>query len=137
MKTRPTSVTVISWFLIITGLISGIMSFVMRDTPEVQAAMAQHPLPVHYQYVLLYVGLAISIISALLMLQGINAGRLLYTGWGTIGLIIGFATSPTPMILIPGTVIFGLFVALLFSKKASAFFQPSSGIASGPPASEG
>jgi hypothetical protein len=126
MKKRPISVTVISWFLIITGLLGLAGSFfvVTSHDPRLMEAMARSPLPVPIQYGLLVGGTAITVASGVGMLTAQNWARMLYVIWSAVGLIIGIATSPSKMGMIPGGVVFLIIAFFLFQPKANQYFQP-------------
>jgi hypothetical protein len=125
MITRPTSVSVISWFLIVISIISLISTTMMIGNPTVTQLMEKTPLPIPIQYAMSYLGLSIMLISGIFMLKGLDWARKLYVGWTTFGLLIGIATSPMKATLIPGTVMFIVIVFFLFRPKANAYFSPS------------
>jgi hypothetical protein len=104
MNTRPTSITVVSWILIVTGLVSLVASTVSLDNPMTKDLMSRSPIPIPLQYIMMYFGLLAQLASGIAMLKCKNWGRLLYTIWGVIGLAIGLITSPMKTMLIPGVV---------------------------------
>ena len=124
MNKRPTSITIIAWLLIVTGAFSIYSTTTMIDNPQVLDMMKKSPLPVSAQYTISYIGLSIMIISGIGMLKGFNWARLLYVIWSALALVIGLATSPMKVMLLPGLVFFGMVVFLLFRPKASEFFLP-------------
>jgi hypothetical protein len=125
MKIRPTSVTVISWILIVMGGISLIVSTLMLKNPTTREMMARCPLPVPLQYAMLYVGLFVTITSGLAMLKGQNWARLLYVIWGAVGFLIGLATSPMKTAMIPGLIVYVVVVFFLFRPKVNQYFGRS------------
>jgi len=124
MKTRPTSVTVIAWLLIITGGINLITTTVTLGNPNVTAIMSKSLLPIPVQYAVSYLGLFLSIVCGIALLKGCNWARYLYTVWGGIGLVIGILTSPMKLMMIPGVVLFLILVFFLFRSKATKYFSP-------------
>jgi type IV secretory pathway TrbL component len=120
---RPTSVSIIAWFLIATALISVVTTYTSLDNPVAQELMAKNLLPLSVQYVMLYVGLAISVASGVAMLKGWVWGRTLYIAWSVLGLVIGLATSPLKLMLIPGALILAIIAFFLYRPKAKAFFS--------------
>ena len=124
MTKRPTSITVISWILIVTGGISLITTTAMINNPAVQDMMAKNPIPIPVQYAMSYVGLLVTILSAVAMLKGANWARYLYVIWNVVGGGIGFATSPMKAAMIPSLVVFLVIAFFLFRPKATAFFVP-------------
>jgi hypothetical protein len=123
MNKRPKSVTFISWFFIVTGVFSLLTSFTSMNNPLVLELMAKSPLPVPAQFAMMYVGLAISITSGIFMLRGANWARFLYIIWSAIGFLIGLATSPAKLMLIPGIIVYGIIVFFLLRPNANAFFS--------------
>ena len=125
MTIRPTSVTVISWILIVMGGISLITCTLMLNNPMAKELMARNPLPLSVQYAMMYVGLLVMITSGLAMLKGQNWARLLYVVWSALGFLIGVATSPMKTAMIPGLVVYLVFVFFLFRPKANQYFTGS------------
>ena len=125
MKTRPTSVTVISWVLVVWGGLSLITSTLMWKNPLTKEIMARGPLPVPVQYAMIYVGILVMIASGLAMLKGQNWARLLYVIWNPVGFLIGLATSPMKTATIPGLIIYAVIVFFLFRPKVNQYFGRS------------
>jgi len=124
MTKRPTSITVISWILIVTGGISLITTTAMINNPAVQDMMAKNPIPIPVQYAMSYIGLLVMIVSGVAMLKGMNWARYLYVIWNLVGFVIGIATSPMKAAMIPSLVVFLVIAFFLFRPKATAFFVP-------------
>jgi hypothetical protein len=122
MKIRPTSITVISWILIVLGSISLITTSVMINNTTVRDMMAKSPIPISVQFAMTYVGVLILIICGIGMLKGRNWTRLLYVIWSVLSFVLGFATSPAKAAMLPGLVIFVIVVFFLFRPKATEFF---------------
>jgi len=122
MKKRPTSITVIAWILIVMGGISLITSTISLNNPTAKELMGRSLIPIPVQYVMMYVGLFITLVSAIAMLKGKNWARFLYVIWGIIGFIVGITTSPMKTAMIPGMVIFIVVVIFLFRPKANEYF---------------
>src|SRR4051794_39364912 len=121
---RPTSVTVISWILIVTGTISLITTTVMINNPMARELMAKSPIPIPLQFAMSYVGLLMTLVSGAAMLKGCNWARLLYVIWSICGFLISRLTSPMKFALIPGLFVFALIAFFLFRPKANQFFSP-------------
>ncbi len=128
MKKRPTSVTVIAWILLVINALSLLGSIMAINNPMAQEQMAKSPIPIPLQYVMLYLGLSISILCAIFMLRAANWARLLYIAWGAIGLLFGLLASPDKPILIPGILMYAIFVFFLLRPKASAYFTHSDNV---------
>jgi len=125
MKTRPTSVTVISWILIVMSGIALIYSTLMLNNPLAKDLMASSPIPVPIQFVLWYVWVVVMIVSGLAMLKRQNWARLLYVIWGAVGGLIGLATSPLKVAMIPSFLFYVVVVFLLFRPKVRGYFGRS------------
>jgi hypothetical protein len=123
MKDRPKSITIISWFLIITGGISVISTALTYDNPEVVKMMELSVMPIIMQYIMMAIGLVITVTCGVLMLKGKGIGRITYVGWTIISLLIGVVTSPVKAMLIPGVVFFILITFFLFRPKANDYFS--------------
>ena len=81
--------------------------------------MAKSPILVPLQYVMLYLGLSISILSAIFMLRDANWVRLLYIGWSGVELLVFLLTSPVMPMLIPGILMYAVFVFFLVRQVAA------------------
>ncbi|HMD86976.1 MAG TPA: hypothetical protein VKO18_19985 [Terriglobia bacterium] len=125
MKTRPTSVTVISWILIVMGGIWLIESTIMLNNPLAKDLMASSPIPVPLQFATWYVGVVVMIASGLAMLKGQNWARLLCVIGGAVGGLIGLATSPTKVVMIPSFLFYVVIVFFLFRPKVQEYFGKS------------
>ena len=122
MSARPTSVTVISWILIVLAVLSLVTTTLMMENPQAQELMRKSPVPLSVQYALSYVNLAILLVCGIAMLKGRNWGRWLYVAGSAVGLLVGVVTSPVKAALIPGVVIFAVVTFFLFRPKANRYF---------------
>lgn len=86
--------------------------------------MAQSPIPATFRYILSYLGSLVIIVSGAAMLMRKNWARYLYVIWSLVDLVIGIATSPMKVAMIPGFVVFVVITVFLFRPKATAFFLP-------------
>lgn len=123
MKTRPRSVTVISWILIVLGVLGFVSTIAMQNDATALELMGKSPIPIPVQIALNYLGLVVTIVSGAVMLKGWNWGRLLYIGWSAVSFMIGIITSPVKWALIPGLVIFLVLAFFLFRPKANEYFS--------------
>lgn len=123
MDKRPKSVTFISWFYIVAGAFSLLTSVTSMNNPLVLELMAKSPIPISAQFAMMYVGLAVSITSGIFMLRGANWARFLYIIWGAISFLIGLATSPAKLMLVPGIIVYGIVVFFLLRPNTNAFFS--------------
>jgi hypothetical protein len=133
MRTRPTSITVIAWILILLGGISlvattlmistGMIDKVMIDNPAARELISKSPIPVPVQYAMSYAGLLIMFVSGVAMLKGQNWGRWLYVVGTAVGFFIGIMTSPVKETMIPGFVFFVVVTFFLFRPSANKYFS--------------
>lgn len=120
---RPTSVTVIAWFLIVSSGMSLIASIATINNPTVRDLMAASSLPIPLQYAMTYVGLSVMIVAGLAMLNGRRWARVFYVGWSALSFTVLLVTSPVRPTLIPGLVVFALLTFLLFRPRVNQFFS--------------
>jgi len=133
MRTRPTSITVIAWILILFGGISlvtttlminnGMIDEVMIDNPAARELLSKSLIPIPVQYAVTYVGLLVMLVSGVAMLKGQNWGRWLYVVGTAAGFLIGIITSPLKEAMIPGFVVFVVVTFFLFRPKANKYFS--------------
>jgi hypothetical protein len=127
MRTRPTSITVIAWILILMGGISLVTTTLMIDTvttnPAVRELLSKSPIPVPVQYAMTYVALLVTLASGVAVLKGQNWGRWLYVVGTALGFLIGIMTSPLKSAMIPGFVVFVVVAFFLFRPKANKYFS--------------
>ncbi|MRW89056.1 hypothetical protein GJ699_03570 [Duganella sp. FT80W] len=121
---RPTSISVIAWFLIVTSVIALPFQHRSLSDPIAYELLSRSVLPVSVQIALAYAGLAMSLACGIGMLKGFDWSRKVYVGWSVFGLLIGLFTSPMKLVLIPGALILALFAYFLFRPQANAWFVP-------------
>ena len=127
MRTRPTSITVIAWILILMGGISLVTTTLMinpvMNNPAIRELMSKSPVPVPVQYAMTYVALLVMLVSGVAMLKGQNWGRWLYVVGTALSFLIGIVTSPLKGAMIPGFVVFVMVTFFLFCPKANTYFS--------------
>lgn len=123
MKKRPISVTVISWILIVTSSLTLITTLFTLNNPMVRDFMGKSMLPIEIQFILIFVGVTVTLVSGIAMLKGLYWSRLLYAAWGVIGYTIQLVTSPMKTSLIPGFIVFAIMIVFLFRPKANDYFS--------------
>jgi len=121
---RPTSITVIATILIVMTGISLITCTLALNNPMAKELMAKSLLPIPVQYMMMYVGFFINVVTGIAMLRAQNWARFLYVIWGVIGFVIGLATSPMKAAMIPSLVVFAVISFFLFRPKANEYFSP-------------
>jgi len=128
MQSRPTSLTVVCWILIVSGPLAILPLFMgTMHNPHVVELMNKSPFPVSVQYALMWSGALVTSGSGVMMLYQQNRARLLYVGWSILGIIIGLTTSPIKIMLLPGIVVFAIIGFFLFRPAANDYFAGVSG----------
>ena len=129
VQSRPTSVTVVSWILILMGAVSlvGVVSTLNNPQIKEQTAelIAHSSIPVPVQYAMSFGGMLVLIVSGEAMLLGQNWARFLYVVWNGVGFIVGLITSPMKLLMIPSGLVYLVLVLLLFRPRANQFFASS------------
>ena len=128
MQSRPQSLTVVCWILIVLGPLAIVPAFtVTMHDPNVIELMNKSPLPISVQYAMMCLGALITSGSGIMMLYRQNWARFLYIGWIIIGIIIALITSPFKVMLLPGIVMNAIIAFFLFRPAANAYFAGASG----------
>lgn len=123
MNKRPLSITIISWFLIIMGVLSVFSAIASMDNPMVKELMDQTPVPKSIQYTFMFLGFLVTFVSGIGMLKGKNWARYLYVVFSVLGMIYNFLTSPiATMYLIPSAILLVVISFFLFRKNAKNYF---------------
>ena len=122
MKTRPVSVSVIGWLLIVMGGLSFFSILLTINNPMVHEAMSGNPLPIPILYTVSFLNILVMIASGIGILKGYNWARWLYVIWNTFEFFVGFTTFPVKRMMLPGLVVFLIIVFFLFSPPVNAFF---------------
>lgn len=126
MLKRPVSVAISCWFLILASLVSLVPAYLGRNDPVMLAWMADSPIPipVAVQVAILFVNLGITLLTAVAMLQGYRGARTVYVAWSVIDTAVALATVPDRMAVLPGTLMFVVICAFLYSPRSNAWFSP-------------
>ena len=69
------------------------------------------------------VGTVVSLLCAYGILRGQPWGRVVFAGWGVIGLVVSFFTMPSRAVLIISVAFLALFLFLLFRPAADRWFR--------------
>ncbi|MBI5696542.1 MAG: hypothetical protein HZC51_12565 [Nitrospirae bacterium] len=123
MTKRPLAVTIISWFLIVGGVISVFSISFSLNNPIARDMMSKSLLPIPVQVAMVYVGVVIGITSGVAMLKCRKWGRTLYVSWSALGFFVSLVTSPLRLMLIPSILVFGIIVYFLFRPDANEYFN--------------
>ncbi|MCH1919098.1 hypothetical protein L9G15_06575 [Shewanella sp. A3A] len=122
MKGRPTSVTIIGWYLVVVSLLSLMTGFLTLNNPLAQQMMQSNALPVAFQYLFSATALFVLVINGFLLLKGNNVGRWLYVGWHLFSFAVSLFNMSSKAMLIPGMVIFLACTFFLYLPNANAYF---------------
>lgn len=125
MNSRPLSVTIVAWFLIVTSVVAIVSIPFTLDNPLAHALMERSPVPVAVQLAINYAGMAIGLISGIFILRRENWARVLYVAWGVIGLVVGLFTAPLKSPLLLGALLLAAIAFILFRPPADAWFGKS------------
>ena len=124
MLKRPVSVAISCWFLILASMVSLVSAYLGRNDPAMLAWMAHSPIPVAVQLAFLFGNLGITLLTAVAMLQGYRGARTVYVVWSVIDTAVALATVPDRMAVLPGTLMFVVICAFLYSPRSNAWFSP-------------
>jgi len=86
IKSRPIFISILCYYLLISGCYFLFTSFANLKQPETQAAMDQVGLPFALQVAMLYLNLILTIVCAKYIMQEANWARWVYLGWGFINI---------------------------------------------------
>lgn len=125
--TRPLSVSIIGWLLVVLGAI-GIVGTVwsyyqIGANPRVAALMASSPLSPALQAAIGVIGSVVDIAVGILLLRRIEAGRLIYVVWTVFALLISLWSSPVKVAIIPGLILFAVITVFLFRRPVTAWLR--------------
>jgi hypothetical protein len=125
MNKRPTSITVISWIMIVYCLLILPVFLLTMNKPGLIKIMAKRQAPVPVQQVLIIAEILVSIVSGSFMLRGANWARWLYIGFGGVLLVFNLATSPARLMIIPSLICYAIILFFLLRPAANAYFSSS------------
>lgn len=114
---RPTSVTFISWFLIVLCA-ANLVTIFAGLWENVARAFFKGP----QSGPVALIGIGVTIVCAIFMLRGANWARWLYLGWVVLGTIGVAFLSRSLLVFAPGAIKTVVFGYLLTRKDATLFF---------------
>ena len=122
---RPTSVSVVSWILIIFSVLSMVLYFANLSTPGVKEMMQRSTdLPIMFLSLFTVVGTGVVVYSAVGMIHGKNYARWLYVCWTVFNILVGLLMmSGSFLMMIPAMIMFAIFCMILFQPNANRFFK--------------
>jgi hypothetical protein len=122
MEKRPLSLTIIGWFLVITAIFGLYAALTMASNPVAMRMLEEMHTSLRFQQAMGVVGTIIALACAYGIFKGLPWSRVLYVGWGIVGLIIGFFTSPMKSVLILSLVFLAVIGFFLFRPVADRWF---------------
>lgn len=123
MGTRPRSITIISWFIIVFGLLNIIVSIANLINPFAQAFFENGDMPLWiYSTIGISAGL-LSIVFGFGMLNGHGWARILFLFDLIVSTVIGFINSTEKLSIIPIAIVYLIIVFFLFRPVANQYFS--------------
>jgi hypothetical protein len=126
MRIRPTSVTVIGWFLVVTALLSLPSEIRNIVSPRESVIAAKSPVPVSVQRAVSWLATAANLVCGYFLLRGRNWARYVHVGWSVLLLGYGFLAAPYWQFSLLGVVMECLVIYFPFTPQANAFFAVES-----------
>ncbi len=123
MQQRPSSISIISGWLIFSAVLSLAVNLMYRTDAKVIEVMSKNPIPIHIQIAWIYTGVIVSFVSGVALIRRQNWARFLYVIWSGVSLAVSFVTSPVKAASLPGTLIFVIIVIFLFHPRATKYFR--------------
>jgi hypothetical protein len=124
MRERPLSVTIVAWFVILSGIIS-VAAIYASGTPGGRVIGAPSALPHDAQLAIAGASALVSILCGIFILRGREWARLLYVAWNAAGLAMGALTAPLASVLLLSLLLLGVITYFLFRGPANIFFGRS------------
>lgn len=122
MEKRPLSLTIIAWFLVLTGLFSIYGVLTMGSNPVALRMIEQMHTSLRFQQAIGVIGTIVALVSAYGVFRGLPWSRVLYVGWGIIGAIIALITSPMKSVAILSIIFLVIIAYFLFRPAADRWF---------------
>jgi hypothetical protein len=125
MRTRPTSITVIAWIIIVGALLSlfGVARFPTNPLAQRMIAESRLPMSAHIGFAVLVT--VVTLVAGYGMLKGYAWSRWLYVGTGVVSLIFSVLTFPVVSILIISGLFLFVMAFFLFRRAADDWFDPA------------
>lgn len=125
---RPTSLTIIGWYLIVMAVLGALGLLLMRNNEMVVATMQQSSVSPSVQLAFGAVGCLVSAACGYGILKGLGWSRLAYVGWIVISIVFSLASAPFSSLMVVGWVIQALIIFFLFRPAANAWFGGSAAV---------
>jgi hypothetical protein len=102
------------------SLITSILTLNDPKTSEIMRRWISIPLSI--QYILMFIGITVQLISGVGILKGMNWARFLYVIFSIVGFVIGIFISPFKIFIVTSIVVFIIVVFYLFRPSANDYF---------------
>jgi hypothetical protein len=118
---RPISITIVSWFLILQGII-GIAGILLSKKDQITIDSIENT-QIQFQTVYILIGMLTSILCGIFVLRRKNWARWLYTLWSGVGIFISPTKIGFSLMILPGFFKYLIIVFFLFSHKSNKWFS--------------
>jgi hypothetical protein len=122
MISRPTSITIIGWWLILSGLYGAFISATLESNPFADEIAARSMVPLSVQEVYGFINGFVIAGCGIGFLKGIWWSRLAYLLWSLVGVVFGFFISPGWIILYL-IIFYGIVLSVLCRRSANMWFE--------------
>jgi hypothetical protein len=122
MAKRPLSITIIGWLLVVFSLFGLFGVFTMGSNPEITKMLERTGGSLMFQQVWGVISAIVTLVCAYGILKGQPWSRVLYVGFGILGLAVAFFTSPMKSLLLISLLFLVVIGAFLFSLKGNEWF---------------
>ncbi|AQQ43854.1 MULTISPECIES: hypothetical protein [Burkholderia] len=122
---RPISLTILAWVIIVTNAITCVYTPFSIGMPTTQALLSHYLLPVWATLGISVIIEAANVVIGIAILKGREWSRKAYIVTFVFGIAFSLINMPASMlaVLIPGVLLFAVFVYLLFRRPATAYFR--------------
>ncbi|MBR8212257.1 hypothetical protein [Burkholderia cenocepacia] len=122
---RPISLTILAWIIIVTNAITCVYTPFSIGMPTTQALLSHYLLPVWATFGISMIIEAVHVVIGIAILKGREWSRNAYIVTFVFGITFSLINMPASMlaVLIPGVLLFAVFVYLLFRRPATAYFR--------------
>ncbi|RQV05570.1 hypothetical protein DF047_20070 [Burkholderia cenocepacia] len=122
---RPISLTILAWIIIVTNAITCVYTPFSIGMPTTQALLSHYLLPVWATFGIGMIIEAAHVVIGIAILKGREWSRKAYIVTFVFGIGFSLINMPASMlaVLIPGVLLFAVFVYLLFRRPATAYFR--------------
>jgi hypothetical protein len=121
---RPISISIIAWWLILSGIFGAIFSATMELSPAVLEMAGRSPVPIAIQEVYGLINGLVIIACGIGFLKGVSWSRLAYLAWSMLGFIYGFFVSPG-WAIVAIFVFYAVVLSILSRRSANLWFENS------------